>query len=107
MGVHRSAITRFMQKHPELAEFESEIIENQLDFTEAKLFEKIRNGDTRAITYYLDAKGQDRGFGLKRFGLADAKGKVADPATLIAPRREVNADEWRKQHAPDGAQTIQ
>lgn len=96
-----------MQKHPELADFESDIIESQLDFTEAKLLEKIRNGDTRAITYYLDAKGTQRGYGLKRFGLADERGKVADPATLVAPRREVDPEEWRKNHAPSVSPTIQ
>lgn len=43
----------------------SHIEEAQVDFAETALKKKIQQGDTKAITYFLDNKGRHRGYGQK------------------------------------------
>lgn len=96
-----------MQKHPELVDVENEIIDSHCDLAEAKLIEKIRGGDTNAIRYYLDNKGQARGYGVRKMAFSDGEGNVQQPAMLVAPKRELTAEDWHKNHAPAGTPTIQ
>lgn len=35
----------------------------EIDFGESKLKERVQKGDTRAIVYFLNTKGKDRGYG--------------------------------------------
>ncbi len=43
-----------------------EITECALDFSEAQLFRRIKEGDLTAITFYLRTKGRKRGYGMAR-----------------------------------------
>ena len=50
----------------ESAQYRREVKEIQnmaLDYAESKLFERIKKGDTRAITFYLERRGRERGYG--------------------------------------------
>lgn len=92
-----------MQANPDMVAIETEIVEEMLDLSEAQLMIKIRSGDLKAVTYYLDAKGKERGYGNKRTSITDADGNALQPMTLVQPRREMDPEEWRKHHAPNAA----
>ena len=40
--------------------------EELIDFVEGKLFEKIKSGDLKAITFFLNARAKSRGYGEKQ-----------------------------------------
>lgn len=61
--VHRSAVTKFIQAHPEIALVEAEIIEDLADMTESKLHEGIRRGEFPFIKLFLESKARNRGYG--------------------------------------------
>jgi len=62
LGVDRSAVTLYLQRHPELLpllEEQSDVID---DMAEYRLFEKIVAGDLNAIKFRLSTKGKNRGY---------------------------------------------
>lgn len=65
LKVDRSTITHFIKRHPAIEDVEAEIRNELLDLSEGKLVEKIRDGDTGSIRYYLDTHGAERGYGRK------------------------------------------
>lgn len=75
LKVDRSTITHFAKKHPEIVEIEAEIVAELVDLSQAKLIEQINKGEFPAIKYFLDHKGQDAGFGLRRVQLSTEEGK--------------------------------
>ena len=63
LKVDRSAITHFIQKHPEVLP-ELEAIEEEInDIAENALITQIKSGDTSAIKFRLERKAQNRGYG--------------------------------------------
>jgi hypothetical protein len=89
-----------MQKHPDMVEIETEIVDELIDLSVGKLIEKISAGDLKAITYFLDNKGQSAGYGIRKHAFTDGDGKSIVPGCLVSPKREVDPEEWRKLHAP-------
>lgn len=62
LNVDRTAIYKFLHRHPELQEDLERIRERMLDLAESKLYEKIKDGDTAAIFFYLKCLGKRRGY---------------------------------------------
>ena len=63
LKVSKSAITRFIQRHPELEDALQEIEDDMNDTAESGLFKAIQGGDLRAITFRLERKAKNRGYG--------------------------------------------
>ena len=61
-GVTRGAVTRFINKHPNLKPLIEQEKERIIDVAENKLHERILNGDTRALKFFLSTKGKKRGY---------------------------------------------
>jgi hypothetical protein len=62
-GIPRRTYYNWIANDPAFAAEANEVQKVELDFVKRKLMEQIEAGDTRAIKYYLDHKGQAEGFG--------------------------------------------
>ena len=77
VSINRATHYHWLNTDPEYKEQVDELQNLQLDFVESKLFENIKDNDTTAIIFYMNKKGQPRGysqFGEGQFG--DVKIKV-------------------------------
>ena len=60
VGINRSTHYKWMQDDPKYKVAIDEVIEIDLDFTEAALRKKIRAGDLKAIIFHLKTRGKHR-----------------------------------------------
>ena len=65
VDITRDAIYKRIQTNPSLKNTVEKITEEVKDIAEHELFNKIKKGDLRAITYFLDRRAKDRGYALK------------------------------------------
>ncbi len=63
LRVSRATVYHYLERWPELHETIQDAEEGLKDVAEGKLAAAIRGGDLRAVTYYLDRKARDRGYG--------------------------------------------
>lgn len=63
MGISTGTFYNWKKKSPEFADAVKDVLEEQTDFVESKLRDRIEKGDTTAIIFYLKTKGKDRGYG--------------------------------------------
>ena len=63
LNVSRQAVHKRIQSSSELKQFVEDIREDMLDLAENRLLQLIRDGDRKAIEFYLNAKGISRGYG--------------------------------------------
>jgi len=61
-GCSRQVVWQYVDKDPKLRELCAELSESFTDECEAQLFEKIREGDTACIIFYMKTRGRDRGY---------------------------------------------
>ena len=61
-GVSYTTMNRYVHDFPSVKDAVQEAKESMLDFTEGKLYEKIKNGDTACIIFFLKTQGKGRGF---------------------------------------------
>ena len=62
LNISRRAFYDYRQKWPEVQQAIRDELEHGLDFAESKLMAKIQAGDLKAITFFLERKGADRGW---------------------------------------------
>lgn len=62
LGVSRCAVYAATKRWPEVREALEDARERMLDFTESKLMEKVKDGDTTAIIFTLKTLGRSRGY---------------------------------------------
>ena len=62
LGIGRSTLYEWMDKHPEIKTWIQEAGEAQIDHVENRLFELIDRYDTGATIFYLKTKGKARGY---------------------------------------------
>jgi len=62
LGVTRGAVYKAMQNHPEITQAVEDARERTTDLAEAKLFQKINDGDNTAIIFYLKTQAKKRGY---------------------------------------------
>lgn len=68
-------IYEYMEKSPDFKEEMLAIRESEsIDFVESKLMQKINEGDTTSIIFFLKTRGKKRGYS-ERFELTGANGK--------------------------------
>lgn len=63
--ISRTTFYKWKSTIPAFAQKIQEIDDEQLDFAESKLMENIKEGNQRAIEFYLDRKGKNIGYGPK------------------------------------------
>jgi len=62
LNVNYNTVTRWRKKYKAIEQAFYDANEEQLDFTESMLMEKIKNGETTAIIFHLKTKGKHRGY---------------------------------------------
>lgn len=62
LGISRGTFYKWKKDSAKLSEMLSYIDESLIDFAESKLLEKIQDGDTTSIIFFLKTKGKDRGY---------------------------------------------
>lgn len=78
IGISRETYRQWRLKDAEFARAADDVLESQVDHVESKLLQKINDGDTTAIIFYLKTKGKSRGYTEKAQAVLPAK-----PAALI------------------------
>ena len=66
LNINICTLRSYIEKNPEIKEAIEEELESVLDMAESKLFQLIQSGDTTAIFFFLNNKGQCRGYNLPR-----------------------------------------
>ena len=62
LGCTRKTIYNYLDKYPELKEQVSDIREHYLDIAEASLIQKVKDGKTPELIFYLKTQGKKRGY---------------------------------------------
>jgi hypothetical protein len=62
VGISRQQVWNWTQSDPDFKTLYDNILEDQIDFVENKLIEKIEDGSDTAIIFYLKCKGKKRGY---------------------------------------------
>ena len=66
LGISRRAFYNYRQKWPEVQQAIDDELQRGLDFAESQLLQLIAAKDFRAISFYLERKGRDRGWGAQQ-----------------------------------------
>lgn len=66
LGIARRTLFKYRQQWPDVEEAIITAAEEGLDFAESKLMAQVAKGDIRAIMFYLERKGRDRGWGAQQ-----------------------------------------
>ena len=90
-GVSYPTINRYVHDFPSVKQAVIEAHEKMLDFTESKLYEKIKSGDNACIIFYLKTQGKARGF-IERQEVSGEGGGPIKTETII----KVISEEARK-----------
>ncbi len=61
-GVSYTTINRYVADYPTVKQASLDARERMLDFTEGKLYSKIKGGDNTCIIFYLKTQGKARGY---------------------------------------------
>lgn len=72
-GYSYMTICRYVHDYPAVKDAVTAAKERMLDFTEGKLYEKIKAGDNIAILFYLKTQGKSRGY-IERSEVTGAEG---------------------------------
>ena len=62
VGISRNSFYLWMKEDKKFEESVNDIKENNIDFAESKLLQKIADGDTTCIIFYLKTQGHNRGY---------------------------------------------
>lgn len=98
LGVTRTVLRFFIQRHPSCAKALKDAREALGDLAEQRLFDQIERGELRAITFYLSTMCKDRGYILPRgtaleqhdtnITVIEAVNVIAIPRGHMLPRKE-------------------
>ena len=81
-GISRSIFYLWKDQDKEFADAVEEIVEASIDLVEGKLMEKIKDGDTTCIIFFLKTRGKDRGYVERQ----EVTGKNGAPIALTTYR---------------------
>ena len=62
LGIDRKTFYNYRQRFPEVQQALEDERERGIDFAEYQLYKLIKEGDYRAIVFFLERKGADRGW---------------------------------------------
>src|SRR5262245_39155763 len=80
LGCDRDTVLRYAHRYPTVAAALADAREQQLDVTEARLFQAIDQGELGAITFYLRTVGRHRGYSERHEVAVDGRVAVAAEA---------------------------
>ena len=83
-GVSYTTVKRYAAEFPSVHDAVQEAKESMLDFAEGKLYQKIRDGDTASIIFYLKTQGKGRGYIERQEVTGDLKVEVSGKDKLIS-----------------------
>lgn len=66
VGISKQVFDTWCEEDSDFVEAVRQCDEVVLDFTEAKLYEKISKGDAKLICFLLETKGKRRGYGKRK-----------------------------------------
>ena len=66
LGIGRRAFFEYRRRWPEVQQAIDDELAHGLDFAESKLMQLIQQGDFKAISFYLERRGANRGWGQQR-----------------------------------------
>lgn len=72
-GVTHQTLQRYIRDFPTVAEAKKESQETLLDFAESTLYQKIRDGETASLLFFLKCQGKARGY-VERSEITGANG---------------------------------
>ncbi len=81
-GLGYRTVCRYVADFPSVKEAAFEAHERMLDFTESKLYEKIKGGDNACIIFYLKTQGKARGFIERQEFTGEGGGPVKHETTI-------------------------
>jgi len=87
VGIHRSTFYEYYNNDPEFKKEVNDIGNVALDFTESKMFEQIRDGNTSLIKFYLATKGKKRGY-VERQEITGSDGEKLFEIKIIDTRKD-------------------
>ena len=82
VSINRTTYYDWMERDPAFAEEVEAIRQEQIDTVESALLNKIEDGDTTAVIFYLKTKGKERGYS-ERTELTGRDGKDLIPDIRI------------------------
>jgi len=88
LEVNISTVRRMIEKYDDVAEALRDIRDSRLDFVESKLMQKIDEGDTTSIIFFLKTQGKDRGYA-----------QADNSFSLLTEEQKKTLDELRKELA--------
>lgn len=97
LGITAQAVSQRIKKDAEIKEIYEQVLEQQIDFVESKLFHNIDKGDTTACIFFLKCKAKNRGY-IERQEITGMDG--APLTQLIAPARYKEPTEWEQDQKP-------
>lgn len=95
-GISRQTYYNWRRSDAAFGEAADEVVEAQIDYVEAKLMERINEGDTTATIFYLKTKGRKRGWNEK------VKLEEEQPQ----PPQQPQIESWAKPVGPDALARI-
>ena len=82
VSINRTTYYDWMERDPAFAESVEAIRQEQIDTVESALLNKIEDGDTTAVIFYLKTKGKERGYS-ERTELTGRDGKDLIPEIRV------------------------
>lgn len=104
-SIHRNALYRMIERHPDLKEIREWAQERIVDIAEHNMWQAAQKGDLKACRYILSSLGRGRGYGVQRLEHANPDGSpIAPPAPMTVDQfrsmtREQLDDFFRAQSA--------
>lgn len=76
LGVSRSTLYSAIDRHKDVAAALADARERTTDLAEGRLYEKINEGDTSSIIFYLRTQGRNRGYVERTESEVSVRGEV-------------------------------
>jgi len=86
-GIGYTTVKRYVAEFPSVKQAAYDAKEAMLDFTENKLYSKIKAGDNTAIIFYLKTQGKSRGY-IERQEVTGAGGQPLKVVITVASQED-------------------
>lgn len=103
-SIHRNALYRMIERHPDLKEIREWAQERIVDIAEHNMWQAAQKGDLKACRYILSSLGRGRGYGVQRHEHSGPDGgpiaSQAEPSIeQIEKMSDEQLDDYFQRHA--------